>query len=121
MTERKYEIQQVSCNSRYSRPGSDIDADNFLFALGFKGRGSVIYMGAVPRQENRFYVYHNEPAGDEKGKFRFVRNVDLEGKLEEEEIDHGDASESHIHEGLNTLTFYGSGWRMPSWSFHCKR
>lgn len=109
--ERKYEIQQVSGTSRA-----------FVEVAGFierRGVGDISYFptsfGAIPVEGKIFYAYYTG-CDTEEGLFKIVRK---DGDLEFL-IDKGKATESHFHGGLGTLTFYGKGERMNSWSIHCK-
>jgi hypothetical protein len=109
--ERKYEIHQVSGSS-----------GGFIEDVGFKLNPlqprcyfDTAFAGARPAEGKKFYCFYNGN-GRSNGLFRIVRQ---DGNLEVL-IDKGTASTSHIHEGKGTLTFYGEGERMDSWSIHCK-
>lgn len=121
---KKLSIVQVSGNSEFadSRSGDDF-ANSVLDRFGFVGRdgrgNGHLYIGCVPQQGKTFYVYYDEPPSrDDKsrGSFRLVR---LEGDGTETVLDRGSACHSHSHAGLGTLTFYGRGNKLKSWSFHC--
>ena len=119
--EIKYKIQQVSGNC--SREMPDHGASIFLDALGFRSpredvsEFTYLYLGAIPKEGKEFFVYYKEPEkGTHGGSFRLIKR----SGLEEEEIDGGNASESHFHGGLKTLTFYGRGSKLRSCSIHCK-
>ena len=125
--ERKYKIQQVSGNTpnegRVFRSG-DIGASLFLDGIGFEARQPAplhcAYIGATPKSGKEFHIYYQEPKDDKErfgGTFRLAR---MDGEREEI-IDQGQATKSHIHGGLGTLTFYGKGEKLASWSFHCKQ
>ncbi len=125
MNERKYKIKQVSGSSARITPfGGDTRASMTLIASGFK---SIIpedqentYIGAIPQNKIEFFVYYQEPLDkkeESRGTFRLV-SKEVNG---EKVIDEGTATSSHIHGGLDTLTFYGEGRRLRSWSFHCEK
>jgi len=119
---KKFRIVQVSGNTESSKQGCDPVACLLFQDEGFVGRSKspFINIGAIPTHGKSFYVYYDEPATDsEKGTFRLVRVDQYSNK--EVVVDRGTASKSHIHEGLNTMTFYGSGIRLLSWSFHCEQ
>ena len=122
---RKLKVTQVSANSAHASERGDYLACRILEGEGFvsrdtfgsKHRSPFTYLGAVPDNGKEFYVYYNEPKSEsEEGTFRLVRIDDGIERL----VDEGFAGESHIHGGLNTLTFYASGKELPSWSFHCE-
>jgi hypothetical protein len=119
-TQRKLKVYQVSGNIAPNM-GGDFAADSFLKDQGFGDErnpyGFGLYIGCKPLDGKAFFVYYQEPAKkDERGSFKLVRLEEGIEKL----VDEGTASESHIHGGLGTITFYGEGRAMPSWSFHCK-
>ncbi len=122
MMEEKYQIQQISGNSESASSLSDKVACAIMEAMGFTSRSgtSGLNIGAVPKEGKMFHVYYAEPekADDTErygGRFRLVRQ---DGE-KEETLDQGVATESHYHGGLETMTFYGKGSALASWSFHC--
>lgn len=111
----KLKIKQVS----YGKDALDSD---FLIRMGFRPtEGKDVedaYSGAVPAPGETFFIYYDEPRSDsEKGFFRLVRIK----ASREIVISSGTATKSHVHEGLNTLTFYGAHKHGEGWSFHCER
>ncbi|MBS3089214.1 hypothetical protein J4402_05610 [Candidatus Pacearchaeota archaeon] len=121
---KKLKVVQVGANSQYASEKGDYLACSILESEGFVSRDTFggkkgnpfTYLGAVPDKGKEFFVYYNEPQTEkEKGAFRLVRvNAGIEIL-----VDEGTASKSHIHGGLNTLTFYASGKEL-GWSFHCE-
>ena len=86
----------------------------------------------IPDEGKEFFVYFQEPSSEPSKKFRWNRE-DWSGydgfftlvRIEDGKevlVDTGYASDSHIHAGINTFTFYGKGVKLSkgTWSLHCE-
>jgi hypothetical protein len=118
---KKLKIVSVSANSGLGSMAGDRVADVTLRSEGFTAQmpsGSPS-IGAIPASGKSFVVYYEAPPTDSEkfaGRFRLVETTNGT----EREIDHGSACDSHVHGGTGTMTFYGRGDVLESWSFHCQ-